>query len=187
MKKLNYFAFATLSLLALSSCSNDDGTTPVNEEEVITTVTTTLTGGGEVITMTVRDLDGDGPNAPVVSVSGTLKAGTTYNGTVKFENELESPAENMTTEIEEEGDEHQLFFQAPATIGLFTYTDIDVNGKPIGLSFKLVTANAAATGNLIVTLRHEPNKDGEGVSSGNIANAGGSTDAQVTYPVQVVN
>lgn len=187
MKTFNYLALATTALFTFASCSNDDSTTPVNEEEVITTITTTLTGGGQVITLTSKDLDGDGPNAPVVTVSGSLTAGTTYNGSVKFSNELASPAEYITIEIQEEGDHHQLFFQAPPAIGTFTYNDLDEDGKPIGLSFKLVAGNAAATGNLVVTLIHHPEKSATGVANGDITNAGGSTDAQVTYPIQIVN
>jgi hypothetical protein len=45
---------------------------------VITTVTTTLTAGSQTVTMTSRDLDGDGPNVPVVTVSGDLLVNTTY-------------------------------------------------------------------------------------------------------------
>src|SRR5687768_14083377 len=102
MKKVNYVGLAVLTIFAMASCSNDDNPTPANEEEVITTVTTTLTNGANVITMTSRDLDGDGPNAPVVTVSGTLMANTQYQGNVVFLNETESPAEDITAEIEEE-------------------------------------------------------------------------------------
>lgn len=56
---LKFLALFLSSALVLTSCSNDDA--PVNEEEVITTVIVTLTGGGETITLTSRDLDGDGP------------------------------------------------------------------------------------------------------------------------------
>lgn len=85
MKYLNpaKILFLSATTLLAVSCSNDDNG-PVNEEEVITTVTTTLTGGGQVITLNSRDLDGDGPNAPVVNVSGNLAANTTYTGTVSF-------------------------------------------------------------------------------------------------------
>lgn len=186
MKKVNYFGTVLIAVLALSSCSHDDDSQPVNENEVITTVTTTLTHGTDVVTLTSRDLDGDGPDAPIVTVSGSLSANTEYSGSVKFLNETVTPIEDITLEVHEENIFHQLFFQAPTTIGTFTYADIDDNGKPIGLSFKLQTGTAAAAGNLVVTLRHEPNKSGEGVSGGDITNAAGSTDAQVTYPIQVV-
>lgn len=184
MKNLNKtkIFFLAITAVAISSCSNDDK--PVNEEEVITTVTTTLTGGGQVITLTSRDLDGDGPNAPVITVSGNLTANTSYMGSTTFLNETETPAENITTEILDEGVEHQIFYQAPSALGTFTYNDTDANGKPIGLQFTLLTGNAG-TGNVTVTLRHEPNKSAAGVAAGNITNAGGSTDAAVTYPVVV--
>ncbi len=183
MKNLKIIVIVLISVFSFSSCSNDDPIA-VNEEEVITTVTTTLTSGSQTVTLTSRDLDGDGPNAPVVTISRDLMVNTTYTGTVTFLNEIANPAEDITLEIKEEGAEHQLFFQAPAGIGAFTYTDADANGKPIGLAFTLKTATAAA-GNIVVILRHEPIKNAEGVASGNITNAGGATDAQITYPVQV--
>ena len=185
MKYLNQTKTLLLSATALFivSCSNDDNG-PVNEEEVITTVTTTLTGGGQVITLTSRDLDGDGTDTPVVTASGNLTANTSYTGTVTFLNETQSPAEDITVEVEEEGEEHQVFYQLPAALGAVTYTDLDLNGKPIGLAFTLTTGNAG-TGNLTVTLKHLPNKSAAGVAAGDITNAGGATDALVTYPVTV--
>jgi hypothetical protein len=184
MKNLKIIVIVLISVFSFSSCSNDDPIA-VNEEEVITTVTTTLTSGSQTVTLTSRDLDGDGPNAPVVTISGDLMVNTTYTGTVTFLNEIANPAEDITVEIKEEGAEHQLFFQAPAGIGAFTYTDADANGKPIGLAFTLKTATVATIGNIVVILRHEPIKNAEGVASGDISNAGGATDAQITYPVQV--
>ena len=102
MKYFNTAKTLLLSATALLavSCSNDDNG-PVNEEEVITTVTTTLTGGGQVITLTSRDLDGDGPNAPTITVSGNLTANTTYAGEVSFLNETVSPADDITGEVAE--------------------------------------------------------------------------------------
>lgn len=109
MKKFTTLAIVIGIASSLSSCSVDDK--PVNEDEVITTVITTLTGGGQVVTLTSRDLDGDGPNAPVITVSGNLSANTSYMGSVTFLNETETPAENITTEIVDEGVDHQLFFR----------------------------------------------------------------------------
>ena len=89
----------------------------------------------------------------------------------------------MTEEVAAEGEEHQVFYQQNA-LGTITYTDEDSNGNPIGISFNY-TAGTAATGTLTVTLRHEPNKDAEGVAYGMITNAGGSTDAEVVFNVVV--
>ncbi|MFQ3173424.1 MAG: hypothetical protein ACI8W0_000514 [Flavobacterium sp.] len=185
MKNSKIIALAVLSVFSFSSCSNDDDPIAVNEEEVITTVTTTLTAGSQTVTLTSRDLDGDGPDAPVVTVSGDLMVNTRYVGKVSFLNEIANPVEDITVEVKEEGDKHQLFFQAPLAIGTFTYTDTDVNGKPIGLTFTLTTDTTVTAGNIVVILRHEPSKDAAGVAAGNITNAGGATDAQITYVVQV--
>lgn len=172
----------SLVLISAISCESDDAPVLVNEEEVITTVTLTLTpqGGGTTVTLESKDLDGDGPNAPVVTISGSLAANTTYVGSVVFLNETESPAEDITAEVSAEGVDHQLFFANTNSIATITYSDQDANGDPIGLSISLVTT-AVGSGNLTVTLRHEPNKSGTDVSAGDITNAGGDTDVEVTF------
>jgi hypothetical protein len=38
---------------------------------------------------------------------------------------------------------------------------------------------------VVVTLRHEPDKGAAGVSGGDITNAGGDTDIEVTFPVVI--
>lgn len=185
MKNLKLMAFFALSSIALTSCSNDDDA-PVIENEIITTVTATFTpaGGGTAITLTSRDLDGDGPDAPVVTASGTFTAGASYTGAVTFLNETVSPAEDITAEIHELNTEHQIFFQQSG-LGTIAYADTDDNGRPVGLSFTYQASATPVTGNLTLTLRHLPNKSATGVAGGDITNAGGSTDAEVTYPVTV--
>ena len=187
MKQLKLSALALISFISLTSCSNDDAAPFVNEEEVITTLTATFTpiADSETVILTSRDLDGDGPNAPVLTVSGNFIAGTTYSGAITFLNETESPAENITEEVHEESDEHQIFFQQSG-LGNITYADQDINGNPVGLSFTFKANETPATGNLTITLIHEPNKDAEGVANGDITNAGGSTDATATFQVAVV-
>jgi hypothetical protein len=187
MKNFRIHAIALVALVTFSSCSDDDtAVVPVNEEEVITTVTATFrpTGGGDIVTLTSRDLDGDGPQAPANTVSGPFATGKTYNGTVMFLNELSSPVDNITEEVREEGEEHQLFFQQTG-LGRFNYSDADANDNPIGLSFQYIATSTPATGNLTITLRHLPNKDAANVVTGDITNAGGGTDAQVIFPVAV--
>ena len=173
--------------ILLFACADDDEPIPVNEEEVITTLTVTLApqGGGSPIFLQTRDLDGDGPNAPVVTVSGPLASGQVYDGSIELLNETESPAENITAEVEEEDDEHQFFFQIGGTLDLATdYTDQDGNGNPVGLSFT-ATAGAASSGTFTVVLRHEPDKNAAGVSDGDLANAGGETDISQDFSLEI--
>lgn len=189
MKKSKFLSMFLLTGLLFSSCSSDDDALPepVNEEEVITTVALTLVpeGDGQTITITYQDLDGDGPNAPVTNISGNLISNTTYSGSVVVLNELESPAENITEEVEEEGDEHQFFYTVGSSLdATVVYTDEDEDGNPVGITFDLITGEASS-GNLTVTLRHEPNKAAAGVSEGNIANAGGDTDVEATFSIEI--
>ena len=187
MNDLKNLSIAIITLLFITSCSSDDNTPMiVVEEEVITTMTVTLTpeGGGTAIELKTQDLDGNGPNIPVVTVSGNLAANTTYNGRIELLNELESPAGNITEEVEELGNEHQFFFSTTNAIATFGYSDMDSDNNPIGLSFTLTTGTAG-TGTVTVTLIHEPMKNASGVSNGDIANAGGEEDIAETFNVVV--
>lgn len=65
-----------------------------------------------------------------------------------------------------------------------TYLDLDENGNPLGLEFSLQTG-APSIGNFTITLRHDLDKFAEGVSEGNITNAGGDTDISVTFPLVI--
>ena len=97
MKTIKLLSILFISSLVFISCSDDDDPIPVNEEEVITTMTATLTptGGGTAIVLKTQDLDGDGPNAPVITVSNSLAINTVYTGVMEVLNETESPAEGI--------------------------------------------------------------------------------------------
>ena len=185
---MNTYKFSLIALftivgsLFISCSSDDDAPVPVNEEEVITTLTVTLTpvGGGTAITLQTRDLDGDGPDAPVINVSGNLTAMTTYIGTVVLLNETETPAENITLEVEAEDDEHQFFYTTNGNLDVTTAGfNLDGNGNILGTTFTL-DAGAASTGTYTVTLRHEPTKPNTG-----LADAGGETDISASFTVTV--
>jgi len=153
----------------------------VNEEEVITTMTVTLSAASlTTVTLESQDLDGDGPDAPMISVSGDLVANTTYSGTIVLLNETETPAEDITEEVAEEDDEHQFFFSTGGAVMGTAYSDMDGDGNPVGINFELTTGDAG-TGTLQVTLRHEPKKPNDGT----LADAGGETDIAQTFSVTV--
>jgi len=186
----NYFKLVSITLFTLlfvaCSSDDDDAPAPVNEEEVITTMIVTLNSPDQVVTLEYRDLDGtDGPLSAEITVSGALTAGATYTGSIRLLNETEDQAENITEEVEEEDDEHQFFYAASPDLNvLVEYGNFDGNGNPLGTMFMLTTGTASS-GALTFTLRHEPDKSGAGVSEGDITNAGGETDIEVSFEVEV--
>ncbi|MGR7814475.1 type 1 periplasmic binding fold superfamily protein [Lacinutrix undariae] len=191
MKSLKFLSVLFLSALTFNSCSSDDDNPEaVNEEELITTVTAVFTpiGGGDVITLEYQDLDGDGAAEATTSVSGSFAQNTTYEGDITFLNESTNPVEDITEEILEEGDDHQLFYQVTGTLNAITYDEglvnYDSNGFPIGLQ-SVFTTTDAASGTITIVLRHQPSKDATGVADGDITNANGSTDASVSFAVTV--
>lgn len=173
-----FLLMGLLSVVIISCSKDDDSPEPINEEEVITTMTVVLNPGN--ITLKSQDLDGDGPNPPSVTVSGNLSANTTYNGSVTFLNELESPPEDITEEVEEEDDEHQVIFVSSGVALSISDLNTDGNGNDLGTQFSLSTA-AAGSGTLRIVLRHEPTKPNDGT----LAGAGGSTDIDVSFNVTV--
>jgi len=181
LKRTALLATAAILLMACSNDDDGDNPEPVEEEETITTMTVTLAPtDGETVTLLSKDLDGDGPNAPEITISGNLSADTSYTGSIVLLNETESPAENITTEIMEEDDEHQFFFSVTGSLTGTSYMDTDGDGNPVGLSFTLTTG-AAGDGSLAVTLRHQPKKPNDGT----LADAGGETDIAQTFDITV--
>lgn len=168
-----------LFVSVLSSCKKD----PIipNEEELITTLTYTLTpvGGGSAVEFKFLDLDGDGGNAPIIT-EGVLLANTTYTGSLTLLNETETPADNITLEIAEEALAHQFFYHFSGSDNTITITDVDADGNTLGLKTTFTTTQAG-TEQLVITLRHEPTKP----NNNNLMTAGGETDIEVTFNVEV--
>jgi len=184
---INKYILWTLMLLfsmVIISCDDDEPVIP-DEPELITTLTYTLVpaSGGDAIVLSFQDLDGDGGAEPMIT-GGTLAQNESYTGTIELLNETEDPAENITEEIEEEDEDHQFFFQSDLADLTFSYNDQDSEGNPIGLSTTLNTVSAGS-GSFRIILRHEPAKSAENVSEGDITNAGGETDIEVTFPLNV--
>lgn len=195
--------FTTTALL-LSGCPNvENPDDPANEQEVITTVALSFVpeGGGAALEFTHADPENDGD--PVIDTV-TLAAGTTYTLSVSFLNELEDPAEDITVEVNEENDQHQVLIygdgvEGPATgtnadhLVTHAYRDEDANGLPVGLS-STTDAVVAGDAEFKVMLRHLPPENDAAVkvesiaddfASGGSAAIGGETDADVTFPLTV--
>jgi hypothetical protein len=173
---------------AFAACGDVKNPDEVNPEEVITTVTLDFVpaSGGATVSASWADPENDG--SPVIDPI-TLSEVDDYTLAVSFLNELEDPAEDITLEVQEESDVHQLFFTGSAVQGPATgesaaavvsqaYDDADVNGFPVGLENSIGTLQAGS-GVLTVTLRHLPPENDAAVKTGALADdvaAGGFTD-----------
>lgn len=141
-----------LFILALSACSDvEKGGEHGHDHEVITTVVLNLTSQTDGTEQEIRWVDGEDHDQDII-----LTNATAYDLSVSALNELEDPAEDLTPEIEDEADEHQLFFTGSAidnALIAHTYEDSDSEGLPLGLK-NTIDALAAGAGGLTVTLRH---------------------------------
>ena len=143
-----------LFILALPACSDvekDGSGGHHHDHEVISTVVLNLTSQADGTEQEIRWVEGEGQDKDVV-----LTNATAYDLSISALNELETPIEDITPEIADEADEHQLFFTGSAIDdGLITHTyeDSDGEGLPLGLE-NTVDAVAAGVGELTVTLRH---------------------------------
>ncbi len=185
---LHSFMIMCIVITAMVSCTKDPD--PVNEEELITTVKYTLTSdNGDVVVMEFSDKDGSGGQSPVIKTTGTLKSSLVYQGSLLISNESVNPSQDITAEILAEAADHQFFFEPSAELTQkikISYADTDGNGFPLGLKTKVEPLSSGA-GKLRITLRHEPDKKAEGVSQGKILNAGGETDLQVEFDLEIQN
>ena len=180
MKTIKLLAVLFISTLVFTGCSDDDDHgDDHSDEEVITTFTYTLTAGSNTVVMVFDDPDGDGSLPPTIT-GGTLMANTTYTGSIRLENRTENPVEDKTPEILAEADEHEFFFTTNINDLTVTKTDVDANNNPLGLE-TTVTTTAAGSGTLSIVLKHDLTKPNNFTA----ANADGSTDIEVTFPVTV--
>ncbi len=175
----------------LASCGDDDEPPMVNPEEEITRVELTFTNTADpsdVVSAVWLDADGDGGQDPTIEPI-VLDGNKTYDMDILFTNTLETPPEDITEEVEEEADEHMIFFaftdnifSDPAGNGnadnrddAVNYNDQDSNGFPLGLSTTWST-DAADQGTFRVILKHQPD-----IKSATSTSADGETDVDVTY------
>ena len=158
---------------------------PINEQEVITTVEITLTNDSGSYQLSWEDLDGDGPDEAIID-GDTMPAGI-YNCEIELYNKTVAEDDDeyrVTVEILEEDLDHQFFFTPLNGLNVsYNYTDMDSAGNPIGQTFDL-TANVSE-GDLNVVLLHEPEKGAPGVPDGDMTNAGGETDINITFPIVI--
>lgn len=186
--------------IVLMACEKDNAiVAPPAEhaEEVITDITLTFTNVhdvSDVVTATAKDPDGEGSEELKTLNQINLDANKTYTLTIEAWNKLEHPAVNISEEIEEEGDEHQIFyafsndiFSSPTGNGNIdnatdpiNYNDKDKNGLPLGLSTNWITGSTVSGKIFKIRLQHQP--DIKSATSG--AN-NGDTDFNIDFVLNI--
>ncbi|MBK8955392.1 MAG: type 1 periplasmic binding fold superfamily protein [Saprospiraceae bacterium] len=174
-----YFFLFSLIL----ACSDDE---IPNETELITSVYLVLvdTLQQDSVIISFKDLDGSGGLPPVYSTP-PLKSSTFYLGKVIVLNESVNPPMDISEEIESEDEDHQFFYLPSNTAAMdIQYLDSDSNGNPLGSKISVQTKQPGST-KLKVILRHEPDKTATGVAQGDPTNAGGETDIEIEFDLQI--
>lgn len=209
MKARIFTGVVMLALVSACAADDDHDDHDHDDNEVISRVELTFTppGRGDVVVFAFTDPDGDG------GMSGTaerveLAAGTTYTLDVRFVNELASPPEDITTEVEGEAEDHMIFVlgdvMGPAStlagaLLQHAYADLESDygdnavgdDLPVGLK-STITTSTAGEGELRIMLRHLPELNGEPQKSGDLPAAlaagddlPGSVDVDVTFDLVV--
>lgn len=200
-------AIAPLLLLVLPACSDvdkdgdDHDGHHHHDHEVMSTVVLTFTPDtGEALSFSWSEVTGE----PVID-DIVLDNETDYSLSLEFLNEFEDPFDDITPEIADEDDEHQVFITGSAVTGPATednpdalvehsYADEDVNGLPVGLDNDISTLKTGDEGEFMVTLRHMPLQSGNpiktessaaDVASGGFSAIGGDNDVQITFSLTV--
>ena len=199
LKSVYYLAFITISsgLFLLSSCGDDP--TKENTPELITKVTLTFApvGGGGNVVATATDPDGAGIQDLTTDGPIILQKDVSYTLTLALINELASPTSpeyDITSEVQEEGDEHLFFFSW--TSNLFSspsgdgnidnradelnYGDVDDSGYPIGIITNWTAGPLAGTGAFRLVLKHQP-----GLKSATSGANVGTNDLDITFEIEI--
>lgn len=176
-----------------------------NTQEVITTFKLILTDSATstVYTYLYKDPDGDGgqvgfygPGTSSTSTQTdsvfTLTSNKTYFAEIILLDETKNPVDTISNEVEEEGEDHMLFFNSTNPTGTpyavtlsgsnihITYKDLD-SGSPqrgIGLQTRWRTYGVFSKSPVNIILKHQP-----GIKNGTITP--GDTDLDVMFKVIV--
>ncbi len=167
--------FFCLTLL-FTSCSKDDPDA-INEQEYISNVVVTLAsedGESQTVDWDLSEMNSQNIN---------LRVNTNYNVNVSFLNNSDpSDVDNITLEIIEEADEHQVFFE---------FADVDVsvtsasNDTKVGTRGVLINsvwnATSAGTGLVRLYLVHQPTNFNATTREA----MGGFNDVSIDIPVTI--
>ena len=177
LKKTYLFYFPLLTIF-IYSCSKDDPD-GINEQEYISNVVFNITSA-DGISQTI-DWDISETNMQTIN----LKTNSDYNVGLSFENRSDpTDIEDVTIEIIDEADEHQVFFEFADVSVDVTSADNDTKVGSRGVLLKSVwNASSSGSGIVRVYLIHQPTN----FNATNREAFGGFNDVAIDIPVTVLD
>ena len=193
-------SIALFLFILVFACSKDEDPEPANEEEVITLVTLEVTkvGSSETITYNFEveghahddedddddDDDHDGHEGEHTEIE--LEPNSSYNVSMFIYNDTDpNNIENVTLEVIEEADEHQIYYAITDELSGFSIASAsndtrDSDGNPLFLKTTWTTIGETS-GDVVGYLIHEPTS-----KTGSTRNYfGGATDFEIEFEVHV--
>ena len=174
--KKTYFLYLLLLGILINSCSKDDPD-GINEQEYISNVVLSVTSAdGELQTI---DWDLSETNMETIN----LKVNSNYNVGLSFENRSDpTDIEDVTLEIIDEADEHQVFFEFAEVSINVTSASNDTKVGSRGVLLKSVwNASSSGSGIVRVYLIHQPTN----FNATNREAFGGFNDVAIDIPVTI--
>ena len=166
-----------LAFIFIISCSKDDPDA-VNEQEFISNVLMTIESADG--TSQTVDWDLSEMNSQTIS----LKVNTDYNVGLRFINSSDpTDVEEVTLEIIDEADEHQVFFEfADVSVNVTSASNDTKDGSRGVLLNSVWNASSTGTGLVRVYLIHQPTNFNATTREG----LGGFNDVAIDIPVSIV-
>lgn len=176
--KKTYFVYLLLLGILINSCGKDDPD-GINEQEYISNVVVSVTSAdGELQT-----IDWDLSEANMEAIN--LKVNSNYNVELSFENRSDpTDIENITLEIIDEADEHQVFFEfADVSINVTSASNDTKVGSRGVLLQSVWNATSTGSGIVRVYLIHQPTN----FNATNREAFGGFNDVAIDIPVTILD
>lgn len=173
------FAFLVLALL-ISACQKDESPAWLYRPDPVTSVEMRfipVNNADTTVVFFAEDITGEWDNLSFDTYP-SLDTNATYTFVISA-----FGSENNSRNYSVPGTMHQYFLEDSACDWSFEFEN-DVNGNPIG-SLGQVFTGGPSSGTLKIIHRFEPDKFAEGVSEGDITNAGGETDFELTFNVTI--
>lgn len=191
---------ALFTFILIFACSKDEDPEPANEEETISLVTLEVTkvGSSETIKYNFEveghdhddhgeeDDDDDHDDHDGEHTEIELEANSSYNVSIFVYNDTDpNNIENITLEIIEEKDEHQIFYAITDELSGFSIASasddtLDSNGKPLYIKTTWTTTGETS-GDVVAYLIHEPTSK----TGSTRTDFGGATDFEIEFEVHV--